>query len=103
LLSAIDVGERGFANVTPSVCESPNEQNSRISVSGVFRRIVTYPEPSHRSIGTGESRIVARKVPSTSAPSPEYAVSLIVTQNAAKISSRYSANMREISTATARD
>ena len=39
----------------PSVWDSPNEQNSRMSVNGVLRTTLTYVVPSQFNIGTGFS------------------------------------------------
>src|SRR4029453_12308162 len=52
-----------------------------ISVSGVFRKVLTQVAPNPRSTGTGDTRIAASTTPSTSAPTVPAAVSLRIQRN----------------------
>src|SRR4029453_6980057 len=52
-----------------------------ISVSGVFRKVLTQVAPNPRSTGTGDTRIAASATPITSAPTVPAAVSLRIQRN----------------------
>ncbi len=53
-----------------------------ISVSGVFRKTVTYAVPMALATGIGDTRMAARIVPRISEPIADNTVSWIVVQNA---------------------
>src|SRR5687767_1045188 len=52
-----------------------------MSVSGVFRNVLTHRVPKPRRTGTGETRIAASTTPSTSAPTVPAAVSFRIQRN----------------------
>src|SRR5919107_1320879 len=57
-----------------------NPKNTRTSVSGVFRTVLTYSVPKVRIAGTGDTRSAPSSVPSSSAPMPPMTNSLMLNQ-----------------------
>ncbi len=76
---------------------SPKKQNTKISVSGVLRKMLTYTTPTARTTGTGETRIAASSVPPTMHSTAVTTARLIVVVNASTnrsvLSSSVSKNM----------
>ena len=58
-LSAMTARWNGDSPVTP-IFGRPKKQNTKISVSGVLRKMLTYTVPTARSTGTGDTRIAGQ-------------------------------------------
>src|SRR3954471_6484074 len=65
-----------------------------MSVSGVFRKVVTQAPPKPRNTGTGETRIAANSTPSTNAITADVSVSRAIQKNPVAYTCRFAGSVR---------